>query len=199
MDKNQTKHRLTAADIITFLRIAGAIILLFLKMFSAEFFIIYVLTGLTDALDGWISRKTDSAGDFGAKLDSVADLLFYSVILVRIFPTLWERLPAGIWYAVAVIVTVRLSSYIVTWVKFRLFAALHTYLNKLTGIAVFLIPLLLNTDYGTVFCWAVSAISAAASLEELAIHLRSQDCRPNVKSIFCKQKTVDSLEFTACP
>ena len=56
---------------------------------SPMFFAIYALTGLTDVLDGWIARKMGSASQFGAKLDSVADLIFYAVMLIMIFPILW--------------------------------------------------------------------------------------------------------------
>ena len=74
MDENQNKHRLNVSDIITFFRIAGTIPLAVLKPLSAEFFCLYALTGVTDVLDGFIARKTKTAGDFGARLDSIADL-----------------------------------------------------------------------------------------------------------------------------
>ena len=92
MDENQNKHRLNVADIITFFRIAGTIPLAVLKPLSAEFFCLYALTGLTDVLDGFIARKTKTAGDFGARLDSIADLLFYTVILIRILSRFHPRL-----------------------------------------------------------------------------------------------------------
>ena len=188
MDENQNKHRLNAADMVTLLRIVGTILLLGFQPFSACFFFLYALTGLTDVLDGWIARKTNNADDFGAKLDSAADLLFYAAILLRVFPALWNTLPGSIWYAVAGIVIVRLSAYLIAAIKYRLFASLHTYLNKFTGVAVFLIPFLLMTDYAVVFCWIVCAVAAISALEEVVIHIRSKDYRPNVKSIFIRKR-----------
>ena len=79
---------LTIANGITTLRILGSIALFFIDRTSAAFMIVYTLTGVTDALDGWIARKTGTAGKFGAALDSVADLLFYAVMLVVFFPVL---------------------------------------------------------------------------------------------------------------
>jgi phosphatidylglycerophosphate synthase len=184
MDENQKRHRLNAADIMTLLRIAGTILLLALKPLSAEFFIIYAMTGLTDVLDGWIARKTKTAGDFGARLDSIADLLFYAVILTRLFPILLAKLPNEIWYAVAAVFCIRISAYITAAIKYRRFASLHTYLNKLTGGVVFFVPFSLITDYTVAFCWTVCAVAVASSLEELVIHIRSKDYRQNVKSIF---------------
>lgn len=188
MDENQNKHRLNAADIITVIRMAGTIMLLALRPFSAGFFLLYSLTGLTDMLDGRIARKTNTADDFGARLDSIADLLFYTVMLIRVLPVLLTELPNGIWCAVAVIFCIRISAYITAAIKYRLFASLHTYLNKLTGVAVFLIPFSLITDYAVVFCLLVCVVAAASSLEELVIHIRSKYYSPNVKSAFIRKR-----------
>lgn len=172
MKKNLiARHKLNTADVITLLRMAGTILLAFLRPLSAGFFVVYTLTGLTDALDGWIARRTKSASDFGAKLDSVADLLFFAVVLVRLFPILLAGLPVQIWYAVAGIVLLRLSSYCVAAIKYRQFASLHTWLNKLTGGAVFLLPYLLAVSSGTAYSWVLCALAGAASVEELMIHL----------------------------
>ena len=92
---------MNTADIVTFFRIAGTILLVFLQPLSASFFLLYALTGLTDVLDGWIARKTKTASDFGATLDSIADLLFYAVILFLMISLLWRMLPRGIWFAVS--------------------------------------------------------------------------------------------------
>lgn len=147
MDDNQIKHKLNVADCITLLRIAGTVLLLALKPLSTEFFIVYALTGVTDILDGWIARKLKIADDFGAKLDSISDLLFYTVILVRLLPILIAKMPIRIWYIVTVIIFIRVSAYITAAVKYRRFASLHTYMNKFTGGAVFLVPFFLITDY----------------------------------------------------
>ena len=114
----------------------------------------------------------------------VADLLFYAVMLFRLFPHLWNTLPGDIWYAVAVILIIRISAYLIAAVKYRLFASVHTYLNKLTGMAVFMVPFLLATAYAVVYCRAVCAVAAAASLEELVIHLIRRYYSANTKSIF---------------
>lgn len=140
-------------------------------------------------LDGWIARKTKTADNFGARLDSIADMLFYAVMLFRIFPMLWNTLPTDIWYAVAVILILRISAYGIAAVKYRLFASLHTYLNKLTGVGVFIIPFMLAAKYAVVYCRGVCAIAAVAALEELIIHLLNRNYNANTKSIFKKGNT----------
>lgn len=181
------KHKLNTADIITLFRIAGTLSLVFLRPLSEVFFWVYALTGLTDVLDGWVARKTKTASDFGARLDSMADLLFYAVMLFRVFPFLWNTLPSDIWYAAAAIFIVRISAYLVAAVKYRLFASLHTFLNKLTGGAVFFVPFLLATAYAAAYCRAICVIAAVAAMEELVIHLHRQTYRADTKSIFQKE------------
>lgn len=132
------------------------------------FFAIYTLAGLSDALDGWLARKTGTASDFGARLDSIADLLFYAVLLLRLFPVLWQTLPTAIWYAVAGVLFVRLSAYIAAAIKHRRFVSLHTWLNKLTGAAIFLLPYVIAMSAGVAYSWAVCILAFAAAFEELA-------------------------------
>ena len=72
----KSDHKWNTADIVTLFRMAGTLLLVFLQPLSAGFFLVYSLTGVTDVLDGWIARKTKTASDFGARLDSIADLLY---------------------------------------------------------------------------------------------------------------------------
>ena len=165
------KHKWNMADTITSARMVFSLFLLFMPPRFIGFFAVYTLAGLTDALDGWLARKTGTASEFGARLDSMADLLFYGVLLVRLFPVMRQALPVTIWYAVAVILIVRLAAYAVAAIRYHRFASLHTWLNKLTGGAVFLLPYVLAVSTGVVYSWAVCILAFAAALEELAIHV----------------------------
>lgn len=178
---------LTAANGLTMLRIIGTVGLIFPVVLSPLFLGLYTLTGLTDVLDGWVARKTGTDGEFGAKLDSIADLIFCVVMILRLFPALSEKLPVQIWYAVAAIVLVRLGAYCTAVIQYRRFVALHTWLNKLTGVSVFLTPYFLTFSSGIRYCWAVCVLAFAASLEELAIHLSRKSCNADTKSFFQKE------------
>ena len=48
-------------DIITFLRIAAAVMLLFTTPFSIIFYLLYSWCGFSDILDGYLARKKDGA------------------------------------------------------------------------------------------------------------------------------------------
>ena len=153
-------HRWTAADSVTAARMAASLALLFLPVSSVSFLTVYTFAGLTDALDGFLAR-----------LDSAADLLSFGVSLLRLFPLLRRTQPVGIWYAVGIVLLVRLASYAVAAVRFRRFDALHTRLNKLTGAAVFLLPYVLTVSDGVRYCRFVCLLALAASVQELALQL----------------------------
>lgn len=170
-------------NFITALRMAGSVCLLLTLPFSLSFFVFYTLCGVTDVLDGWLARMTKTADEFGARLDSIADLLFYMAVLVRLVPALWERLPAGIWYGAGGVFLLRMISYLTAVLKYHSFAALHTYLNKLSGLVVFVIPFFAAGAYLVPVCVLACLITGAASAEELLIHLRSVSYEPDIKTI----------------
>ncbi len=184
LGKMKVKKELTIPNVITSLRIVGTVWLMFTVPFSRLFYVIYTFCGVTDVLDGWIARRTKSTSEFGAKLDSIADLMFYSVMVIKIFPFLWSVLPIQIWMIVGVILLLRLISYVVVFLKYRRFAAVHTYANKLTGAGVFSIPYLGKWMDTTSVCSVICIIAMFATVEELFIHVCSKAYRPNVKTIF---------------
>lgn len=175
-------HKWNMADTVTTIRIGVSVFLFYLSLETICFLVVYTFAGLTDVLDGWLARRAGRASEFGARLDSIADLLFYGVLLIRLFPLLYQILPGEIWYAVFGIIAVRFASYTTAAVKYHRFASLHTWLNKSTGAAVFLLPYVLFSTFGVVYSWAVCILAFAASVEELAIHLLRADYIPERKS-----------------
>ena len=187
-EKRET-HKWNVADTITAVRMIAALFLLFLPLHSAGFLILYSFAGLTDALDGYLARRMGRSSDFGARLDSIADLLFYAVLLLRLFPVLWRALPVAVWIVVALVLLVRLCAYCVAAAKYHRFASLHTWLNKLTGGATFLLPYALALSSGVTYSWFVCVLALAASAEELAIHLCRNEYRADRRTIFQRDHT----------
>ena len=154
---------------------AGTVLLLFIEPLSPLFIVIYTLAGVSDALDGFIARKFGTASAVGAKLDSIADLMFYIISLARIMPALWRNLPRSIWYAVGALLVIRGLTYLIDAVKNHRFASLHTYLNKATGLLVFGVVYVIKTPIAAPYCWVVCAVGMIATLQELYIHLKTND------------------------
>lgn len=157
---------------LTALRLIGGIALIFLPLSGMAFYIVYAICGLTDLLDGFLARRLKTASAFGARLDSVADLTFYIVAMIRMLPWLRKRLPGWIWYVVILIVALRLASYLVAAIRLHRFAAVHTLANKATGAMVFGVGPMLLLPYLTPYCIVLAAVAAYSSIEELIMHLR---------------------------
>lgn len=130
------------ANILTGFRIFGSILLLFFPAFSVEFYITYITCGFTDMIDGTIARKTGAVSQFGAKLDSVADIVFVISSLIKILPVI--HIPALLWIWVVVIAIIKIGNIVKGYISKRNFISLHTVANKLTGLLMFFFPLTLS-------------------------------------------------------
>lgn len=169
---------------ITALRIAGTLGMIFTEPFTLWFYVVYTITGITDILDGFIARRLKVTSEFGARLDSVADVFFYIVMIVKILPKLVKKLPVQIWCAVGVIFILRVTSYVFAALKFHKFASVHTIMNKLTVFTVFLVPFFMDTHYLVTICTVICTMGIIALLEELLIHILRKDASADVKTIF---------------
>lgn len=176
-------------NLITLFRICGSVSLIFIKPLTIAFFIVYTLAGISDAIDGWIARRYHVTSELGTVLDTIADFLFYAVMLVKLLPTLRNILPSKIWIAVFAIIFVRICSYLLAAIKYRRFATLHTYLNKLTGITIFIVPYFIKHSPAVAICITVCIVAGLATLEELIIHIRAKKYDSSTKTLlFVKHK-----------
>lgn len=186
MREKKTGEILTAPNLITLVRIVGAVILIFIEPMCPAFFVIYTLCGVSDAIDGFVARHTGTVSNFGAMLDSVADILFYAVMLLKVFPILREILPVWVWYCLGLVLAVRIAAYVIAGVKYHRFASLHTYLNKFTGFMVFAIPYFLKTRFAVYFCVSACAVGFISSLEEMVLHICRREYDPDSETVFKK-------------
>lgn len=129
------------ANIVTSCRMIFSIIMLFLPVFSTWFYVMYLLCGLTDMVDGTIARKTNSTSTFGAKLDTIADFIFVLAAMVKLLPEM--KLPGWVWIWILIISGIKILNVIVGFVCRKRLIAEHTFMNKITGLLLFLLPLTL--------------------------------------------------------
>ena len=134
-----TKH---IANILTGSRILGSILLLFFPAFSLGFYITYILCGFSDMIDGTIARKTNSISKFGSQLDTIADFVFVLVSLFKLLPAI--HIPGWLWIWGGVIAVIKISNIIWGYVSKKQFISMHTIMNKLTGLLLFLLPLTMS-------------------------------------------------------
>lgn len=170
------------ANDISIARIILVLILAFLEPLSLLFYIIYIMSGISDIMDGYIARKTNTTSKLGEKLDSVADF-FMVVVLIPVFYTILNP-DTFILLWIIVIGIIRVISLIIVLAKYKTFGMLHTYGNKITGLILFLIPLLLIAVPEEVLIYLVCSIASITALEEIGINLSSKEFSANKKSIF---------------
>ena len=173
-------------NFITCIRILGTAILLFIEPFTIGFFVLYTVCGVTDILDGLIARKCNAISELGSKLDSIADIFYYMVMVFKILPVLVKILPVYVWYMLFGVVVIRVLSYLIAAVRYRCLASHHTYLNKVSGFSAFLAPYFVTESIGDVYCTVVGVIVSIATLEEFMMHIVFKEYRADMKTIFCK-------------
>ena len=183
-------------NIITSIRIIGAIFIFFLEPLSLPFYIVYGACGVTDVLDGFIARKFHLESKFGSILDSVSDIIFLAVMSIKIFPTLIELLAIWNWIIIAVAFILQMVAYIVCLIKFKKFSSIHTYANKIMSAAIFVYPFtfigrirLLFEIYVIVF--GTEAIYAGVELN--LIHFISRRYDEKNKTIFLVKRNESDL------
>ena len=152
------------ADFITLIRGLFALALLACPALSPAFYALYIAAWLTDVLDGAVARRTDTVSERGARLDTAADLLLVAVSLIKLLPALDLPLWLLLWIAgIALIKAVNLAS---GYVMRKRFVALHTVMNKITGGALFALPLTLPVLDVRISGAVVCAVATFAAVQE---------------------------------
>ena len=93
-------------------------------------------------VDGTIARKTNSVSEFGARLDTISDFIFFVVSFIKLLPVI--HIPKWILVWVVVIAIIKICNVILGFIYKKKLISLHTVMNKITGLLLFLIPLALQ-------------------------------------------------------
>ena len=152
------------ANIVTGCRILGSVLLLFFSAFSVEFYIIYILCGFSDMIDGTIARRTNSISKFGSEIDTAADLVFVTVSLIKILPVI--DIPQWLWIWGIVIAIIKIGNIVWVYAFNKQLISLHTVMNKITGLLLFLLPLTLSFIEFKYSAVAVCSIATFAAMQE---------------------------------
>lgn len=148
------------ANIVTISRIIFSIILLFIAKESNLFIFLYILCGISDVFDGFIARVLHTENEFGVMFDSVADLIFAVVYIVKILPSFSLLSYEYIW--IIIIAIVKIVIILFKSIKKQKFYIEHSFFNKLTGVLIFLLPLsvkLINIRYSIIIVCIVATIT----------------------------------------
>ena len=152
------------ANAITIFRIAASIVLLFCPVFSPAFYVLYIAAGLSDMLDGYVARKTNTVSSFGARLDTIADQVFVIVCLIKLLPVIW--IPIWLYVWIGIIAVIKVVNIISGFALQKTLMAVHSAMNKTTGVLLFLLPLTIPVLPLKYFAIIVCAAATFAAIQE---------------------------------
>jgi CDP-diacylglycerol--glycerol-3-phosphate 3-phosphatidyltransferase len=173
---------------ITVFRILLSFTLLFLLRQPMAFVVVYALCGVSDVVDGLIARRFNFETALGAKLDSLADFIFFTISIFAFFTFIHIENPALLLGIAAFVSIIRVINFIFTRKQFRQWAVMHTVGNKATGgLLFFSIPICVWLK--SVPLWLlliVGIVGALSATEEIVILLTTKQYAINRKSVFIK-------------
>ena len=152
------------ANVITGLRILVSAVLLFCPVFSPIFYVLYLIAGLSDMVDGIVARKTNSVSEFGSRFDGVADFVFVIICLIKILPII--DIPIWLYVWTAVITLIKIINIISGYAIQKKFVAVHSTMNKVTGALLFALPLTLTIVPLKYSGIAICSVATFAAVQE---------------------------------
>jgi len=163
------------ANVITGIRILVSAALLLCPVFSPIFYAMYLIAGLSDMADGIVARKTNSVSEFGSRFDSISDFVFVTVCLIKILPVM--DIPIWLYVWTAVIFFVKIINIISGYVMQKKYVAVHTTMNKATGVLLFMLPLTLSIVPLIYTGIPICSVATFAAVQEGHFIRKGKECR----------------------
>ncbi len=148
------------------------------------FVFLLMLNLVTDVLDGWIARAFHLETEFGARLDSIADIGTYvlavtGILVFKAAEFYPHRVSFGIFLLLFVVANV------LSVIKFHRLPSLHLYSWKIGGyIQGFFFFVLFVFDFFPVLYYVMICWGILAFLEHIVIQLRIRRMQSNLKGLF---------------
>lgn len=148
---------------------------------------LWLVSGLSDAIDGTVARALGTQSERGAHLDWWADLVMYGVIG-------WffvvEIVPHAPWVgaAIGVVFAVRMLNLAIGYRRFGVIGGIHTLGNKIAGVAVFCAPALYLLSATTTPLWIAAAIALLSALEETFLLCTMPRYDPDARSLLTRSR-----------
>ncbi len=115
-------------------------------------------------IDGTVARTTGKTSEFGSKLDSIADLIFATVCLIKLIPVLNIEKWLYIW--IVLIAAIKVVNIVFGLKKYKRIVFVHSILNKATGFLAFILPLALPFLEFRYTAAVVCTIATIAAIQE---------------------------------
>ncbi len=186
MTELSKKSILTVPNMLSFYRIFSFPIVLYFALASKEniFVILLIIDLITDALDGFIARKFNLQSEFGAKLDSIADIGMYILAFVGVLIFKASDFEPHI-ISFSIFMVLFIIPKIISMIKFRTFPSLHLYSSKIGGyMQGIFIFLLFVFGFYTYLYYIMIIWGIASFLEQIIILFIISEMKSNSKGLY---------------
>jgi len=177
---------LNLPNFISFYRIIAFPFVLYLALAGHEFYfaLFLIINLITDILDGLIARAFNMTSEFGARLDSIADIGTYMLAILGVFQFKQAAFEPHL-ISFGIFLTLFLSCLTFSLVKFKRLPSLHLYSWKIGGyIQGSFFFVLFAFDFYTLFYYVTIGWGILAFAEHLVIQLLLPQMKSNQKGLF---------------
>ena len=115
-------------------------------------------------IDGAVARKTGTVSKLGSRLDTIADIVFTAVCLIKLLPIL--NIPIWLYIWIAVIAFIKAANIAAGYIRQKEFISVHSATNKVTGGLLFVFPLTLTWIDLRYSAAVVCAVATTAAVYE---------------------------------
>ena len=186
MAKLIDKSILTIPNLLSFYRILSFPVIFYFAWTNREsiYFILLIISLITDVLDGFIARRFNMQSEFGARLDSFADIGMYIVAIVGVICFKSQDITP---YTVSLylFVSLLILPEVISFIKFRTFPSLHLYSAKIAGcfMGAFFFTLFIFGFY-PLFYYLMLMTGILSFLEEIVVMLVIPEMKSDVKGLY---------------
>ena len=149
------------------------------------FLIMFIIIGVTDKLDGTLARYLNQTTALGAKLDTIADMVFYPLIALWLY-----RFESGVvgewWNLVYFLLALYFFKMVTGKIKFGYVPAFHTIGAKTFSASLyfFMIAAILDPILAKSIFPVLCVIGYINQMEETYILLTRDSVDENIRSVF---------------
>lgn len=182
---NSAQSKLTLPNLLTGFRFVAAPVLLWLAWhgYPHTFMGLLAIAFITDMLDGMVARLTGQVTQFGAALDSWADVITYLTISLCCW-WLWPNVVIRELPYVGLIVASCLLPALAGILKFGRFTSYHTWGVKIAAASMGLTLYVLFLGGPTWPFQLAAVICIIAAIEEITITLLLPEPESNLRSVW---------------
>ena len=180
------KKLINIPNILSFYRLVAFPFILYCALYNLEkIFVILLITNLiTDILDGFIARRFNMQTEFGARLDSIADIGTYILAFVGVFTFKLEDFTPHL-ISFFIFLGLFIFAELLSVFKFGRLPSLHLYSSKIGGYiqgAFFFV--LFAFGFNVYFYYFMVIFGILSFTEHIIIQLIIPEMKSNSKGLY---------------